>query len=146
MFGSKMAKGMAATTVVGAALLATGFTGAVQAQPAYAPYGYAQPAYAGPGRPLTVQRHYAPAPVVVTPAYDPYYGPKALITAPVAVAATLVALPFRMVNAVFPAHGDVGQNPLVMVGAPVHAAGQIAQLPFRAIQAPFGGADYYPEY
>lgn len=128
----------------GVALLALGMAGAANAQPYYAPDG--SPAY-GPApvyrqsyQPLTVTRRYAP----VAPAYNPYVGPKAVFTAPIATAGTLVALPFRMVNAVFPARGNPSENPLVLVGAPVHAAGQVAQLPFQIMQAPFGGPVYTP--
>lgn len=124
----------------GAALLALGMAGAANAQSYYTPDG--SPAY-GPApayQPLTVTRRYAP----VAPAYNPYVGPKAVFTAPIATAGTLVALPFRMINAVFPAHGNPSENPLVLVGAPVHAAGQVAQLPFQIMQAPFGGSVYTP--
>lgn len=127
-------------TGAGAAIVALGMVGVAQAQPYY---GYdGSPVYAPrPGyHPLTVSRRYAS----VAPAYNPYVGPKAVITAPIATAGTLVALPFRMVNAVFPARGNPSENPLVIVGAPVHAAGQVAQLPFQIMQAPFGGADYTP--
>ena len=129
---------MTALGVVGAALLATAVCGTAQAQPAYAPQGYGQPAPAYGSHPLTVQRRYVP----VAPAYDPYTGPKALVTAPIATAGNIVALPFRVLNANFPAYGNPGQNPFVLIGAPIHAAGQIAQVPFRAAQAPLGGYDY----
>lgn len=114
-------------------------SGAAQAQPAY--YSDGTPV-AGAYHPLTVSPRYRPMPV--RPAYDPYHGPQAVVTAPIAAAATLAALPFHVINAVFPPYGDPARNPLVIVGAPVHAAGQIAQLPFRAAQAPFGG--FYAEY
>lgn len=123
-----------------AAFAVLGMAGVANAQPYYAPDGSplygAAPVY----HPLTVNRGYAP----VAPAYNPYVGPKAVITAPIATAGTLVALPFRMVNAVFPARGNPSENPLVIVGAPVHAAGQVAQLPFQVMQAPFGGSLYTP--
>lgn len=135
----------AGAALAGVALLGCAFAQTATAQQVYDAYG--NPIYrrapAPYARPLTVQRHYAP--VMVAPAYDPYRGPQAVITGPIAVASTLVALPFRVVNAVFPPYGNPGQDPRVLVGAPVHAAGQIAQLPFRAMQAPFGGADYIPE-
>ncbi len=69
-------------------------------------------------------------------AYNPYAGPAAIITAPIAFGATLASLPFRAVNSVFPARGN---TPLVVVGAPVHFAGQVVQTPFAIAQAPFGG-------
>ena len=129
-----------AALAAGALLLACGFAQSAAAQGAYDYNGnpYPQPhvVYQG-ARPLTVVRPRAPA-------YDPYRGPQAVVTAPLAAAGTLVALPFRVVNAIFPPYGDPAQNPLVIVGAPVHAAGQIAQLPIRALQAPFGGFDYQP--
>lgn len=130
------------TAVAGALLLACGFAQSAAAQTAYGYNGdpYAQPRVYHSSRALTVNRHYAP----VAPAYDPYRGPQAVVTAPLAAAATLVALPFRVVNGIFPPYGDPAQNPLVLVGAPVHAAGQVAQFPIRVLQAPFGGYDYQP--
>lgn len=70
------------------------------------------------------------------PAYDPYAGPGAIVTAPIAFGATLASLPFRAINSVFPAQGN---TPLVIVGAPVHFAGQLVQAPFAIAQQPFGG-------
>lgn len=70
------------------------------------------------------------------PAYNPYSGPAAVVTAPIAFGATLASLPFRAINSVFPAQGN---TPLVVVGAPVHFAGQLVQAPFAIAQAPFGG-------
>lgn len=131
----------AAAAVAGAALLTSGI-GPASAQTAYDYNG--RPVYGAPSRPLTVQRRYAPRPRIVAPIYNPYDGPQTVITAPLAAASTLVALPFRVINGVFPPYGNPGQDPRVLVGAPVHAAGQIAQLPFRAMQAPFGGWDYQP--
>ena len=86
-----------------------------------------------PGRTLTVvPRH----------RYDPYEGPKAVVTAPIHVASELVALPFRVVNGVFPARTD---TPLGIVGVPVDAAGRVAQVPFQILQAPFGDRAIYGE-
>ena len=70
--------------------------------------------------------------------YDPYRGPGALVTGPVHFASSLAALPFLLVNSVFPAQGN---TPLVLIGGPVRAAGQLVQLPFRIAEAPFGGPD-----
>ncbi|MCW6509022.1 hypothetical protein [Lichenifustis flavocetrariae] len=104
------------------------------------PYGYdagGNPpvVYAAPpplaGHPLTVARR---------PTYNPYEGPKAVVTAPIYVASELTALPFRVVNSIFPADP---RSPLAIVGAPVYAAGQIAQIPFHVIQAPFGDRAIY---
>lgn len=85
-------------------------------------------------RPLTVSkyrnREYA--------APDPFRGPAAIITGPVAVAATIVSLPFRVAGAVFPPYGNPAVNPLVIVGAPVHAAGQVAEFPFYVVGSAFG--------
>lgn len=81
-------------------------------------------------RPLTVRPAAAPASVA---------GPGVLVTGPASVASGLVALPFRGLNGIFPATGDVATNPLVIVGAPLRAAADIAQVPFRIIGAPFGG-------
>ncbi len=82
-------------------------------------------------RPLTV-RHAAP----VAPAYNPYVGAKALVTAPLAIASTIVSLPFRVTDAIFARSAG---TPFVIVGTPLHYAGRIAQAPFRLVEAPFGG-------
>jgi hypothetical protein len=93
--------------------------------------------------PLTVRRQYTRAPVV---AADPFHGPAAIITGPVALAGMIVSLPFRAVGAIFP---PTANDPRVIVGAPVYAAGQLAQLPFYAVNSAFGvpvpppGAYYY---
>jgi hypothetical protein len=97
----------------------------------------AQSAY----RPLTVGGHHAPqagyyAPPAPPPAYNPYAGPAALVTAPFAFVGTLVSLPFRAVNAFFPGQGN---TPLTVIGAPVMFAGRVAEAPFRIAQQPFGG-------
>ena len=96
----------------------------------------AQDAY----RPLTVGRHGAPRPsyVPAAPAYDPYHGPAAIVTAPTYLASQAVALPFRVGNAIFPAHDG---TPLAVIGAPIELAGRLAQVPFGVVQAPFGGPD-----
>jgi hypothetical protein len=87
--------------------------------------------------------------IVRTPAYrqpvatapDAFHGPAAFITAPVAIAGTIVSLPFRAVEAVFPPRAN---DPRVLVGAPVHLAGQIAEFPFFAINGAFGvQSNYY---
>jgi hypothetical protein len=80
---------------------------------------------------LTVHR----APVIAAPAPDPFHGPAAIFTAPVAVAGIIVGLPFQAVNVVFPASAN---DPRVVVGAPVYVAGRIAQFPFYAVDAAFG--------
>lgn len=78
----------------------------------------------------------------VAPARDAFHnGPATIITAPVAIAGTIVSLPFRAVEAVFPPRTN---DPRVLVGAPVHLAGQIAEFPFFAINGAFGvPAIYY---
>jgi hypothetical protein len=88
--------------------------------------------------PLTVRRRYYREPVV---AADPFHGPAAIITAPVAIAGMIVSLPFRAVAAVFPPRAN---DPRVIVGAPVYAAGQLAQLPFYAVNSAFGVPPSYP--
>lgn len=87
-------------------------------------------------RPLTVSRRYAaPAPVVVAaPRYNPYVGPAAIITAPIALGSTIASLPFRILGGIFPPVG-----PTAIIGAPIQAAGRIAQVPFQIAEAPFGG-------
>ena len=72
-------------------------------------------------------------PVAAAP--DAFHGPAAIITAPVAIAGTIVSLPFRLVGAVFPPRAN---DPRVLIGAPVYAAGQIAEFPFFAVNSVFG--------
>jgi hypothetical protein len=76
----------------------------------------------------------------VAAAPDAFHGPAAIITAPVAIAGTLVSLPFRFVEAIFPSRTN---DPRVLVGAPVHFAGQIAEFPFFAVNGAFGVPGYY---
>ena len=92
-------------------------------------------------RPLTVRRTVAAAeaPVVVAPAVVGNTGPGTLVTGPLGFASNVLTLPFRAINGIFPATGDVAQNPLVIIGAPLHAVGDIVQVPLRVIGAPFGG-------
>jgi hypothetical protein len=93
-------------------------------------------------RPLTVGPHHAPrgeyyVPAAPAPAsYNPYTNQAALVTAPFAFVGTLVSLPFRAVNAIFPGQGN---SPLTLIGGPVMAAGRVVEAPFRIAQAPFGG-------
>ena len=90
------------------------------------------------GRPLTVTKRPYRESIVAAP--NPFHGPAAIITAPVAIGATIVSLPFRAAGAVFPAYGNPAVNPLVLVGVPVHVAGQVAQLPFYVVGSAFGAA------
>jgi len=85
---------------------------------------------------LTVHR----APVAVATAPDPYTGPAAIITAPVAAAGFIVGLPFRAIGALFPPNAN---DPRIIVGAPVYVAGRIAQFPFYAIDSVFGAPPNY---
>jgi hypothetical protein len=88
---------------------------------------------------IIVRRRAYPAPVAAAP--DAFHnGPATIITAPVAIAGTIVSLPFRAVEAVFPPRTN---DPRVIVGAPVHLAGQIAEFPFFAINGAFGVPGYY---
>jgi hypothetical protein len=87
-------------------------------------------------RPLTVTQRSYREPIVAAP--DPFHGPASIITAPVAIAGTMVGAPFRVVGMVFPAQGNPAENPLVLVGAPVHVVGQAVQFPFYAVDAAFG--------
>src|SRR5579863_1951083 len=64
---------------------------------------------------LTVRTPAYREPVAAAP--DAFHGPAAVITAPVATAGTIVSLPFRVVEDVFPPRAD---DPRVVVGAPVH--------------------------
>ncbi len=79
-------------------------------------------------RPLTVRGRYREAP-------DPYSGQAAIVTAPNAVAATVVGLPFRVAGSVFPYEGN---SPLVVIGVPIHVAGQVAEFPFYVVGSAFG--------
>jgi hypothetical protein len=88
---------------------------------------------------IYVRRRVYPEPVAAAP--DAFHnGPATIITAPVAIAGTIVSLPFRLVEAVFPPGAN---DPRVVVGAPVHLAGQIAGLPFFAINGAFGVQSSY---
>ena len=89
-------------------------------------------------RPLTVSRRRAapvPPPVfAAAPVYNPYAGPGAIVTAPIAVGGTIASLPFRILGGIFPPVG-----PMAIIGAPIQAVGRIAQVPFQIAEAPFGG-------
>ncbi len=141
--GAQWMNAMSLMKTVAGASLAIALVSAVAPQAFAQDYGYA-PAYGNPpvvygapppvqGRPLTVVRRHS--------GYNPYaQGPATVVTAPIHVASELVALPFLVVNSVFPAQGN---TPLTVVGAPVYAAGQVAQLPFHVLQAPFGDRTIY---
>jgi hypothetical protein len=88
---------------------------------------------------ITVRKRAAPEPVAATP--DAFHdGPATIITAPVAIAGTIVSVPFRMVEAAFPPRAN---DPRLVVGAPVHLAGQIAGFPFFAVNNAFGVQSIY---
>ena len=89
-------------------------------------------------RPLTVRRTVAAVEAPVAPAFA---GPGTLVTGPLGFASSVISLPFRAINGIFPATGDIGTNPLVIIGAPVHAIGDLVQFPLRVIGTPFGGAN-----
>jgi hypothetical protein len=82
---------------------------------------------------ITVRARAHREPVAAAP--DAFHGPAAIVTAPVAIAGTIVSLPFRVVEAVFPPHAN---DPRMLVGAPVHLAGQIAEFPFYVVNGAFG--------
>jgi hypothetical protein len=88
--------------------------------------------------PLTITKRREREAMVAQP--DPFHGPAAIVTAPNAVAATIVSLPFRAAAFVFPPYGDPAKNPLILVGAPVHAAGYVAEFPFFVVGSAFGAA------
>jgi hypothetical protein len=79
----------------------------------------------------------------VAAAPDAFHGPAAIITAPVEMAGTLVSLPFRAVELMFPPRAN---DPRLVVGAPVHFAGQIAEFPFYVINGAFGVRPTYYTY
>jgi hypothetical protein len=88
---------------------------------------------------IVVRRHVNPEPVAAGP--DAFHnGPATIITAPVAIAGTIVSVPFRVVEAVFPPRAS---DPRMIVGAPVAAAGQIAEFPFFAVNGAFGVQSVY---
>lgn len=66
---------------------------------------------------------------------DPFHGPLPIVTAPVAIAGTIVSLPFRFVETIFPPSAN---DPRVLIGAPVYAAQQIAEFPFVVVNGAFG--------
>jgi len=86
--------------------------------------------HAGMYRPLTV----------AGPTADPFNGPAAIVTAPVAILATAVSVPFRAANALFPA---TPSSPLVVIGAPAHFAGQVVNFPFWVVGNAFGAPYTY---
>jgi hypothetical protein len=90
---------------------------------------------------ITVRKSARREPVAAAP--DAFHGPAFLITAPVEMAGTLVSLPFRAVEAVFPPRAN---DPRLVVGAPVHFAGQIATFPFYVINGAFGVRPTYYTY
>lgn len=86
---------------------------------------------------ITVRaRHREPVAV----ARDAFNGPAVFVTAPVAIAGTIVSLPFRAVEAVFPPQAN---DPRMLIGAPVHIAGLIAGFPFFAVNSAFGVPSAY---
>ena len=90
---------------------------------------------------ITVRKRAYPEPVAAAP--DAFHGPAAIITAPVEIVGTIVSLPFRVVDAVFPPRTN---DPRVVVGAPVHFVGQIAEFPFYAFNRAFGVQPTYYSY
>jgi hypothetical protein len=88
---------------------------------------------------IVVRTHGYHEPVAAAP--DAFHnGPATIITAPIAIAGTIVSLPFRAVEVVFPPQTN---DPRVVVGAPVHLAGQIAGFPFFAVNGAFGVQSVY---
>jgi hypothetical protein len=85
------------------------------------------------GNDIVVRKRAYGEPVAAAP--DAFHGPAAIITAPVAFAGTIVSLPFRFVEAVFPPRAN---DPRVLIGAPVYVAGEIAEMPFAAVNTVFG--------
>ena len=90
---------------------------------------------------IIVRRRVRPEPVAEAPAPDAFHnGPATIITAPVAIAGTIVSLPFRVAAAVFPPNPN---DPRVLVGGPVYVAGQVAGFPFFAVNRAFGVQSVY---
>jgi hypothetical protein len=130
-----------AQVVAGATLLASAYSlpaVATEQYPAHHPVAHHAHHWAH-NNDIVVRRRVQPEPVAVAP--DAFHnGPATIITAPIAIAGTLVSLPFRAIEAVFPPQTN---DPRVVVGAPVHLAGQIAQFPFFAVNGAFGVPSYY---
>jgi hypothetical protein len=124
----KLVAGLGAT-----AALALYGVSAAQAHEYHHRHHHARSAYNS--HPLTVTGHHHQYAVA---APDPWQGPAPVVTGPNYVAATIVSLPFRAVNSVFPASGDPLANPLVFVGAPVHVIAMAAEFPFYAVGTVFG--------
>jgi len=85
------------------------------------------------GNDIVVRARHHSEPIAAAP--DAFHGPAAIVTAPVAIVGTIVSLPFRAVEALFPPQAN---DPRILVGAPVHLAGQIAGLPFYVVNGAFG--------
>ncbi|HEY1944506.1 MAG TPA: hypothetical protein VGH40_20525 [Roseiarcus sp.] len=131
-----------AQAVAGVALLAGAYSLPAAAAEQY-PYVHHRMVhrthYASHNNDLIVRKRAYREPVAAAP--DAFHdGPATIITAPVAIAGTIVSLPFRLVEAVFPPRTN---DPRVVVGAPVHLAGQIAEFPFFAINGAFGVQSTY---
>jgi hypothetical protein len=121
-----------------AATLLAGASQAIAQPAAYDGYGNPPVVVGAPpplqGRPLTVAPRHR---------YNPYHnGVATVVTGPVQVAGDLAALPFRVINGVFPPDP---RSPLAVVGAPAYAAGKVVEFPFHVIQAPFGDPTIYGE-
>lgn len=125
-----------AQAVVGVALLAgtSSLPAAAAVQYRHAPHRTVHRTHYSVGSgDITVRKRAHREPVAA--ARDAFHGPAAIITAPVEIAGTIVSLPFRVVELMFPPHAN---DPRVLVGAPVHFAGQIAEFPFFAVNGAFG--------
>jgi len=116
------------------AVATTAFLVAAFALPASAKIGHRH--HHAHYRSLTVAK---PGDVAAAP--DPFRGPGAIVTAPVAIASVVITLPFRAASSIFPATGN---TPLILIGAPVHVASQVVQFPFNAVGSAFGAAPNTP--
>jgi hypothetical protein len=131
-----MQRSRLAYAVAGVALLAGTYNlpAAADVQHSYTHHRIVRPTHRAAGaNDLIVRKRAYREPVAAAP--DAFHGPAAIITAPVAIAGTIVSLPFRLVEAVFPPRTN---DPRVLIGAPVYAAGQIAEFPFVAVNSVFG--------
>jgi hypothetical protein len=123
-----------ATIALGAGVLATAFSFSLPAAAATHRTMHRHHHHLAYGRPLTVtKRHHEMA-----AAPDPFHGPAAIVTAPNAVAATVVSLPFRAAALVFPPYGNPAADPLVLIGGPIHAIGYVVGIPFFIVGSAFG--------
>jgi hypothetical protein len=137
MYISKLAQAFAAVALVAGSLPAAAAT-----QYGYVHHRYVHRThYRADSSDVTVKKSAHRESVATAP--DAFHGPAPLITAPIDMAGTLVSLPFRAVEVIFPPRAN---DPRMVIGAPIHFAGQIAEFPFYVINGAFGVRPTYYNY